>query len=93
MEVDPVILRVYKAGLHSHTRRGGVQNFPHIQHVQICGGEAGTSRIAVRRRMKHGPNLDLVVGVDLTVLDTQRRAYDFFVNKNVLEAVMEVCKV
>ena len=33
-----------------------------IELAEICGGEARTSRFVARRKMKHGPQFDLVVG-------------------------------
>ena len=37
-----------------------------VDILEICGGAAGVSRLAVRRRLKSGGNLDLVTGVDLS---------------------------
>ena len=80
----------------AHTVRVNLDEFEMIYHAdtadmilaEICGGEARTSRVAIRRHMAHGPNFDLVVGVDLTIPDTQRRVYNFFLNKKVFVAVM-----
>ena len=36
-----------------------------VDIVEICGGEARTSTLAVRRHLRVGPNYDLVTNVDL----------------------------
>ena len=37
-----------------------------IDVCEICGGEAGVSKICIRRRLKTGENFDIVAGFDLT---------------------------
>ena len=43
-----------------------------IDVMEFCGGAAGVSRIAVRRRLKAGMNADIICGIDLTT-DKGRR--------------------
>ena len=74
----------------------GMEEFEHIylnhkaevQIAEVCGGEAKASRLAARHHLRHGPNFDLVVGVDLTVRETQLRVLRYFHNTDVLVAVM-----
>ena len=69
-----------------------IDEFEHIYHNQpsevelaeICGGVARTSRLAARRRKQHGPNFDMVVGVDLTVPSTQKQVLKYFQTVTVL---------
>ena len=63
-----------------------------VELVEICGGEARTSRLVARRRMRHGPNFDLVVGMGLTVPNTQQRVWRYVRTMTVLEAAnAQVC--
>ena len=43
-----------------------------VDIMEFCGGAAGVSRIAVRRRLKAGMNADIICGIDLTT-DKGRR--------------------
>ena len=45
--------------------------------VEICGGEARASQVAVRRRLKTGPNFDLITMVDLTLPQHQKETQAF----------------
>ena len=38
-----------------------------VDIAEICGGEARTSQLVVRRHLAAGPNFDLVTDVDLAV--------------------------
>eukprot|EP00969_Alexandrium_andersonii_P071447 3153823-Alexandrium_andersonii.AAC.1 len=49
-----------------------------IDIAEICGGEGRSSHIAARRRMHTGPNVDLVLGVDLTRRGNQSRVLKYF---------------
>ena len=51
---------------------------PFIKLAEICGGEARTSRLVARWKMKHGPNFDLVVGVGLREPSHQQRVHRYF---------------
>ena len=37
----------------------------HVDVVEFCGGQAGVSRLAIRRRLKTGMNADIICGIDL----------------------------
>ena len=54
----------------------------------ICGGEARTTRLAVRQRYETGPNFDLVCNIDLTKKGDAQQTYAFFDCNKVLVAVM-----
>ena len=56
--------------------------------VEICGGEARASHIAVRRHLHAGPNFDLVTMIDLTDPKHQHDTMTFIVNNDVFVAVM-----
>ena len=43
-----------------------------VDIMEFCGGSAGVSRIAIRRRLRTGMNADIVCGIDLTT-DRGRR--------------------
>ena len=38
----------------------------YVDVVEFCGGQAGVSKIAIRRRLKTGMNADIVCGIDLS---------------------------
>ncbi len=44
-----------------------------LEILEIFGGEAGTSKVALRRRLRTGKNVDVVTGTDLTVPDNVRQ--------------------
>ena len=56
--------------------------------LEICGGEAGVSRLAIRRRLNSGGNLDLVTGVDLSKLDRQKELFTYLSKFRPLVVVM-----
>ena len=56
--------------------------------IEICGGEALASQIAVRRRLDTGPNFDLITQCDLTDPYHQRCTMDYITSNKVLVAVM-----
>ena len=55
---------------------------------ELCGGEARTSRIAVRKRLETGANFDLVTNVDLGDKAAQRMVLHYLDENRVLVAVM-----
>ena len=59
-----------------------------IDIAEICGGQARTTQVAVRRKLKVGPNFDLVTDCDLTCPRQQSYAYEYFEKGHVLVAVM-----
>ena len=59
-----------------------------IDIAEVCGGEARTSQVAVRRRLTSGRNFDLVSGCDLTVDKDCYYAMQYFIRNEVLCAVM-----
>ena len=48
-----------------------------VDRAEICGGDARTSRLVARRRFKHGPNFDSVVGIDLAAPITRARVHRY----------------
>ena len=61
--------------------------------IEICGGENRIGRIAIRRRLKHGENFDLVTNYDLNDPDTQNRVLRYIQKEKPLVAVMSpTCK-
>ena len=44
-----------------------------LEVLEIFGGEGGTSKVALRRRLRTGQNVDVVTGTDLTVPESVRR--------------------
>ena len=64
-----------------------------VDMVEICGGEARTSTIAVRRHLRAGPNYDLVTNVDLKDVEHQAAVIHYFRTHRPLVAVMApTCK-
>ena len=56
--------------------------------AEICGGEARTTHLGIRRHMRCGPNFDIVTGFDLCNVSTAKEAFNFFVKYEVFVAVM-----
>ena len=52
-----------------------------IDIAKLCGGEGRSSQIAGARRLKVGPNFDLVVGIELKDPATQRKVL-IYLNDN-----------
>ena len=40
--------------------------------VEILGGKGGCTQIAIRRKLRAGPNMDIVCGLDLTIPEQQK---------------------
>ena len=59
-----------------------------IDIAEICGGQALTSRVAIRRRLKTGLNFDLVTDCDLTRPRCKAYAWRYFNENQVFIAVM-----
>jgi hypothetical protein len=59
-----------------------------IDIVELCGGVGRTSSIAVRRKLRVGPNYDLVAGYDLNSPADQDMVKAFFRKHRPLVAVM-----
>ena len=59
-----------------------------IDIVELCGGEARTSQIAVRRRLRVCPNFDLVVGINLNDPAVQRNVLNYLNVQEVCATVM-----
>ena len=59
-----------------------------IDVAEVCGGEARTTQLGVRRRLTTGQNFDLVTDFDLSNSKDCHYAYQYFVRNNVLVAVM-----
>ena len=59
-----------------------------VDVLELCGGEAGVSRLAIRRRLNSGGNLDLVTGVDLSKLDRQKELSTYLSKFRPLVVVM-----
>ena len=61
----------------------------HLDIVEICGGEARTSQIALRTfGMSVGPNFDIVANYDLHDRTTLRKVCSFLFHRDVLCYVM-----
>ena len=56
--------------------------------VEICGGAARVSHIAIRRRLKTGKNFDIICGFDVNDLETQKKVLTYFKLHKPLVAVM-----
>ncbi len=56
--------------------------------AEICGGEARTTQIGIRRHLKCGSNFDLVTNFDLTVKHQRMRAWQYFEQNTVLCVIM-----
>ena len=65
-----------------------IENRQGTDVIKICGGEAGVSRLAIRRRLNVGGNLDLVTGVDLTKPERQKELFDVLESSKPLVVVM-----
>ena len=48
-----------------------------VDVMEFCGGAAGVSRIAVRRRLKAGMNADIICGIDLTTEKGRRILFKY----------------
>ena len=59
-----------------------------IDICELCGGEARTSRLAVRRQLRIGENFDLVCGVDLNTERDQHLVERYFQEHKPFIAVM-----
>ncbi len=59
-----------------------------VDIAEICGGEGRTSQLGVRRHLKVGKNFDLVTHTDLANPRDAAAAYNYFVEADVLVAVM-----
>ena len=55
----------------------GSANDSHLDLMEICGGSAGVSRLAIRRRLRVGQNMDINAGVDLLKADEVRELYRY----------------
>eukprot|EP00959_Pyramimonas_sp_CCMP1952_P066855 1395883-Pyramimonas_sp.AAC.1 len=56
--------------------------------MEACGGQARTSRLAIRRRLKAGETFDLVTGCDLNDESQQRAAEQCVRQHRPLVAIM-----
>ena len=56
--------------------------------MELFGGEAGTTRIALRRRLRTAENFDLSTGADLTDKKVQRILYEYVEQHQPLVVVM-----
>ena len=59
-----------------------------VDIVEVCGGEARTSSLAVRRHLKAGENFDLVTGVDLNDEIQQAAVERYFRQQRPLVVIM-----
>ncbi len=48
-----------------------------VDLLEIYGGEAGVTKLAIRRRLRTGANMDIVSGVDLTKQEHARRLLEY----------------
>ena len=56
--------------------------------MELFGGEAGVTRIALRRRLRTGENFDLITGADLTDKKMQQTLFDYVEHHQPLVVVM-----
>ena len=61
---------------------------PGYDIAEVCGGVARTTRVGVRRKLRCGPNFDLVTGCDLCTKEGQHQCFRFFQNNLVLVAIL-----
>ena len=59
-----------------------------IDIAEFCGGEARTTTVAIRRRLRGGRNFDLVTHIDLGDPQTQKKALEYLDTHDVLVLVM-----
>ena len=59
-----------------------------IDIAEVCGGVGRTTKIGIRRKLKCGPNFDLVCNCDLTVPADQESCLKYFKNHHVLVAIL-----
>ena len=71
-----------------HTNAFLAQKGAGIDLAEICGGEARTTQVGIRRRLKTGLNFDLVTNFDLCNRKQSHYAYNYFVRNNVFCAIM-----
>lgn len=61
---------------------------PTITVAEVCGGQARTTQIAVRKRLATGRNLDLTAGCDLTKPQDRRAGLEYFTTNDIGVAVL-----
>lgn len=61
---------------------------PGTDICEFCGGEARTTAVAIRRRLRTGINFDLVTCLDLGDPETQKKALKYLDEEEVLVLVM-----
>ena len=59
-----------------------------VDYVELFGGNAGTTRIAIRRNLKGGKNFDLTSGVNLHNPDDVRALFDYLRTHRPLVVIM-----
>ena len=45
--------------------------------MEICGGTAGVTKVLIRRGLKNGKNMDIVIGADLTDIEHRRYVAEY----------------
>lgn len=61
---------------------------PGIDIAELCGGQERSTTLSIRRKLKTGPNFDLVTGFDLNKPCDQQTVKNYFQTHKVLVAVM-----
>ena len=59
---------------------------PGIDIAEVCGGVGRTTKIGIRRKLKCGPNFDLVCNCDLTDPADQQSCLKYFTDHHVLHS-------
>ena len=59
-----------------------------VDLAELCGGEARTTKLAIRRRLRAGPNFDLVTHVDFNKPQDQANTRHYFQDNEALALVM-----
>jgi len=61
--------------------------------VEICGGAARVSHIAIRRRLKTGKNFDIICGFDVNDIEIQKQILTYFkVHKPLVAVMSPMCR-
>ena len=60
----------------------------HVDVVEICGGNARTMQVMIRRHFRGGRNFDIVVGSDLTQPEEVRKLFAYLSEKKPFVTVM-----
>ena len=83
----PAHLQVSDLEQFVYTARARGKGLGDLDVAEVCGGEARSTQIGLRRKFQCGPNFDLVCKCDLTQRKDQKLCLDFFQDNDVLVAI------